>query len=325
MLNLMSVEELSQVLPDELKFIIETCISILTITVAVIGLLSVITIAVNQKNQNKINEQEKKIKELNDLSEHLLQQFYVLMIRKNKDAIPDLTIVDKNSDYRSKNNIGYVHLEKSQELGFKIAMGSLKIGSKEYKDRTKHQNKAIDCFEDALKSAKKQLRKTGLASQQAQKIKRDIALIKVNLADVYDDLDNRKKAIKLCKEAIDYYDECDEAYNMLASVYLSDNNIQDANKCVERAIEIKDSNGFAHLTRAEIYLTEKCKDLKEILSEIERALEYGCPVWHYIDNAIYDYIKSDADWKKLHKQIIKFRDIRNIADIYLQTEHACIL
>lgn len=296
---------------DNVLNILQIAISLVSVAVMLTCGILVIKPLIDHKKETKIKNIEKKLEEFNEIFDETKSRLFVMLAKTNiiENSAIQKMIKDKNSNdnYRMKNNFGIFYLEKSRKI-------DPTVNPELHKDYLKT---AVSYFNAALKQ------KHDVILDKRS----NIDIVHVNLADAYDDMNETLKAIKECKIALKINDKCSQAYNMLASIYLDNQNLSDAEKFAKKSLEINRTNGYAFLTLAEIYIT---KDYPKYKDKIERLLRLslinGCPVWDYINSKTYFTLMQDsAKWPAISEEIDKYRQIYTIAGNCLKSEYEYII
>lgn len=296
---------------NDTLLILQIFLGILSSTIAIIGLKTVIVPLIDAKRSEQIKKLQKRIKDLEIKAEKIDNSFFVLYNKTNFVPQLDLTHDFNKNNYKQQNNLGQYYLKKSKNVEDKFLKNNF------IKTSIKHFESAIKCFGKNKNSP--------------------LDIIYVNLADAYDDMyesnkldiayeNYKNKAIEFCNSALGINPNCDQAYNMLASIYFDIDDDKDtlpkAKKYANTSIGINKCNGFSHLTLAEILIKENyTKNKKPIKEHILSSLRNGCPVWEYIEREIYSEVKNDKTvWKTIKDEIDKFHEINSITGICLQSE-----
>lgn len=277
------------------------CVGILTLVVAVIASVNGLLPLLREKNTKLIKAQLNEFNKLKERIEDLSSTLYYLLLSTTDNIEDDILESIKNfNNSRILNNCGICFLNKSRNVPTK---------------RESYLDKSIELFKLALKASKD---KTGKKQ----------AIIYTNLADAYDDKDAKKEAFQNCEKALRCNEDCAQAYNLLASLYIKENNIKFAREYAEKAIEYSPNNGFAYLTMAESYFQnfDEKKDAETVMNYIKLALENGCPVWEYYNDELYVKIKTNTNfWSDCERLINDFQAKYKIARMTLKCEHEYII
>ena len=287
--------------------IIEIFLGILSATIAIIGLKAVIMPFINLRRENQIKKLQNRIDELETEASKIINQLMVFSSKINFTADFHLENNLQKDNYKHQNNLGINYLKKSRLIA-------------DEKLKKHYIKKAIDSFELSIKCFCKQ-NKFLLGAPAG------LDQIYVNLADAYDDYSDTPKALKYCNLALVINQNCEQAYNMRASIHLDSKDLEQAETDVKESLRLNSSNGFSHLTLAEIFIEKDYVENKiRIKNLIEAALANGCPVWEYIDRKIYDELKEDKKtWLPLKSKIENYKEINKIAGICLQSEMEYII
>ena len=291
---------------DTLSLSITISVTILTALITIITLFNGIYNAISIKKINESAKQLKKAKENYDTSNkdynEFRSKFDYLLFKTNNLNAQTIKLLENSENHKTQNNCGlfYLNLSRSQDIS--------ELQKKEYLNKAElHLNKALELCNHT---------------------ENDKEIIFVNLADLYDDLNKSSVAKMYCKKALFRNEKCSQAYNMLASILIKENKNQEARENATQAIEYNNKNGYSYLTLAETYFKDFNieKDSEVIFNNIKLALKYGCPVWDYCNEQIYENIKNHEDfWKRCSDEIEKSKMIFEIANAKFVCENDYML
>jgi hypothetical protein len=318
-------------MPTEIFNVLQILLTILSIVIAIIGVISIIKPILDNRREKQLKEMQKKIDNMEKTIKNLNNRLLVFSGKLNLTENMYFDNYDKDINYKQLNNMGMLYLKKARLVNDNESL------------KEQYLNEAIICFK---KSVKKIDKTYGIILLKSYNYGLDI--IYSNLSDAYDDYaDNCKidkqyyeyksKAEKSCSKAIGINENCWQAYNMLASIYLDKyfkaTNDNEKNKLLDKAkknaiksLDINKCNGYALLTLAEILIIDNYEQNKEtIKSYIKRALAKGCPVWEYIEgnkNNRYEKLNKDTSTsiKVLRREINDSEQVSNMARVSLQSE-----
>lgn len=309
---------------SSINSIMAVSVAVITLVVSAHAIFVIIKTILGDNTRKQINQASEDIAKLKNDSEHIKNDrdhivnnlcYILLNLSINKVDNTILDFLKSSSNIGAKNNLGIYYLKKSRMTINKVEKGRL-------------LNLARDYFQDAINIL--------TANKIQEKERQQLAIIYVNLADVYDDLeDNKEHAIDNCKKALGLNEKCDQAYNLLASIelvkqkqdFVIDKSYDSALEYANKALAFNPNNGFTYLTKAEILLNQSGTNSDDIIKNYELALKNGCPTWEYISSEIYSKIPVE------HKAIIgklkalseHYEEIHNISGTLLQSEHDYIL
>lgn len=299
---------------DKIETMIEiftVAVSTLSLIAAIVGIFTVILPIIQAKktsrrerqifvNEKRIKEQLIQVEKIKSLIDMLGSKLCYILFSSSTADDEIIQYIKNMENYRAKNNLGLYYLNISR-----------KEQNKDF-EKISYLEKAIDYFEKA--------------KQSCPENDINLATIYVNLADAYDDYNtNKDTAIDCCMKALIIDPQCSKAYNMLASIFMAQDNYELAKQNTDKALNCDLNNGYAYLTKFEILLKQPSFDKEEALDYLYNALKNGCPVWEYTGLPYYKTIISNPLWNEYENIINEYKKIYLISHTIIQQEHDYIL
>lgn len=131
----------------------------------------------------------------------------------------------------------------------------------------------------------------------------------MNRGEAYRDILETAQAIADYKQALEIRerlkqdgklgDENDLAsvFNNRGNLYKMLGNYELALDDIHMALSLNTNDGYAYSTMSEVYAADGNRH--KFLSDIDLALQHGCPVWEFLEDKVYGNYLNDEDFLKL--------------------------